>query len=573
MRERGCDPAAMQQLEAHEKALAKIFCGDYDFHVPHYQRPYAWREDETTELLNDLSEALDRDQDEPYFLGSLVLIKHPASPEASVIDGQQRLTTLTILFSVLAELAEGEEKALFRGLIFEGGNPLLGLAPKPRLELRPKDKAFFRKYIQDAGQLAELLAMSSNSLANDAQQRIRDNTRYLHSQLKEWSAQRRLALGQLLAQRTFLVVVSTPDLTSAHRIFRVMNARGLDLSPADIFKADVIGQITESLREDYARKWEDAEEDLGRDEFADLFLHIRMVFGKRRTRSELLKEFPEQVLSHFQPDGMTRFVDDELLPFTRAAREIRDAVYQCEDDDAGETVNAWFRRLGQLDNNDWRPAALWALRYHRGEPAWLDAFFEHLERLAASMFIRRVYTTPRVDRYARLLAELDKGERLSSPSLALTPAEATETLERLGGEIYLDTRVRKYILLRLDELLSADDSAVYQRKLVTIEHVLPQNPAPHSPWRDLFTDAQREQWTHRLANLVLLNRVKNTAAANHEFQKKKDSYFRGKTGATTFALTTQILQTPHWTPEVLQDRQTYLLGVLAKQWQLDPSPA
>lgn len=563
----------MQQLEAHEKSLAKIFCGDYDFHVPHYQRPYAWREDETAELLSDLTEALERDQDEPYFLGSVVLIKQPVTPQASVIDGQQRLTTLTVLFSVLAELAEGEEKTLLRSLIFEPGNPLLGLAPKPRLELRPKDKAFFRKYIQEAGQLGELLTLGTNSLANDAQRRIRDNARYLHDRLSTWSAQDRLALGQLLAARTYLVVVSTPDLASAHRIFRVMNARGLDLSPADIFKAEVIGQITETLREDYARKWEDAEEDLGRDEFADLFLHIRMVFGKRRTRSELLKEFPEQVLSHFRPHQMERFVDDELIPFTRAAREIRDAAYSADDADAAYTVNAWFRRLGQLDNSDWRPAALWALRNHRGEPAWLDAFFEKLERLAASMFIRRVYTTPRVDRYARLLTELEKGDLLSCPSLALTPGEAADTRARLDGDIYLDTRVRRYVLLRLDELLSADGGAVYQRKLITIEHVLPQNPAADSGWRMLFTDTQREHWTHKLANLALLNRVKNTAAANHEFQQKKDSYFTGKTGTTTFALTTQILKTSEWTPETLERRQADLLGVLAEQWQLDAAPA
>ncbi len=65
-------------------------------------------------------------------------------------------------------------------------------------------------------------------------------------------------------------MVSTPDLASAHRIFSVMNARGLDLSPADVLKSDVIGQIRDDWREDYARKWEDAEEDLGRAEFASL---------------------------------------------------------------------------------------------------------------------------------------------------------------------------------------------------------------------------------------------------------------------------------------------------------------
>ena len=114
--------------------------------------------------------------------------------------------------------------------------------------------------------------------------------------LSSWSEERRLALTRMLGERTILVVVSTPDQTSAHRIFSVMNARGLDLSPADIFKAQVIGDMDRDLAETYSEKWENAEDSLGRDDFADLFLHIRMIFARERGRVELLKEFPKQVL-------------------------------------------------------------------------------------------------------------------------------------------------------------------------------------------------------------------------------------------------------------------------------------
>ena len=558
----------MQQLEAHEKPLAKIFCGDYDFRVPNYQRPYAWGTDQAAELLDDLTGALERNEDEPYFLGSLVLIKQPGAPRSEIIDGQQRLTTLTILFSVLAELAGADTEGQFRDLILEPGSVLLGLAAKPRLELRPKDAAFFRKYVQTAGQLGQLLALSANELTNDAQVAIQANARHFHKKLSEWPPERCLELGKLLAQRTYLVVVSTPDLASAHRIFSVMNARGLDLSPADVFKSDVIGAIPEDLREVYARKWEDAEEDLGRSDFADLFLHIRMIFDKRRARSELLKEFPEQVLAQFRPDKMESFVDDELVPFARAYCEIRDADF-AQQEPGSDEVNAWFRRLVQLDNNDWRPAALWAMRHYRGDPQFLSRFLARLERLAASMFIRRVYTTPRVDRYARLLIDLGNGAGLDAPAFDLNAAEAADTVAYLNGDLYLNTRVRKYVLLRLDELISAPDGPVFQRKVITIEHVLPQNPPAESGWRAQFTEEERDQWTHRLANLVLLNRVKNSTAANYEFNVKKESYFTGKSGVTTFALTSEVRDTPDWTPEVLQARQAALLGKLVRAWQLD----
>ncbi|MEO6084650.1 MAG: DUF262 domain-containing protein, partial [Umezawaea sp.] len=99
----------MQQLEAHEMALHRVFNGDFDFHVPHYQRQYAWEVEQAVQLLQDLREALERDQEEPYFLGSLVLVKPESGTRVDVIDGQQRLTTLTILLAVLRDLAVDPE--------------------------------------------------------------------------------------------------------------------------------------------------------------------------------------------------------------------------------------------------------------------------------------------------------------------------------------------------------------------------------------------------------------------------------------------------------------------------------
>jgi len=559
----------MQRLEASEKALRKIFCADYDFLIPDYQRPYAWGKDQTAELLDDLTMALGRDEGEPYFLGSIVLIKQPDVPRAEVVDGQQRLTTLTLLFAVLAHLTADEETAHeLRELILEPGKKLLGLEAKPRLELRPKDAGFFRKYVQSSEQLDDLQALNDNELDSDAQRAIQANTKLIQEKLDGWTPEHRLALGQLLLQRTYLVVVSTADLASAYRIFNVLNTRGLDLSPADVFKSQVIGAISENERDAYARKWEDAEDDLGRADFADLFGHIRMIFNKQRAKEGLLKEFPVQVLAEYQPGGMRSFVDDELVPYARAYCEIRDASYGLPQV-GGDRINVWFRRLVRLDNNDWWPAALWAMRHHRGNPEFLDGFLRRLERLAASMLIRRVYTTPRVERYSKLLTELGNGCGLAAPAFDLDPSEIADTVALLDGNLYQATRVRKYVLLRLDELLSAADGPVFQHKLITIEHVLPQKPEPGSEWCGKFTAVQRAEWTHRLANLVLLNRTKNPEAARFGFCTKKEKYFGGPNGVTTFALTVQVLGVDDWTPDILESRQADLLNRFIAEWKLD----
>ncbi|MER7051468.1 DUF262 domain-containing protein [Streptomyces sp. NPDC000351] len=557
----------MQKLEAHEMPLHKVFSSDYDFKIPDYQRPYAWQEEQALQLLLDLREALDRGTDEPYFLGSIVLVKDGGAPRAEVIDGQQRLTTLTILLSVLRDLTDDTD---LRGdldrLVMEPGAKIRGLPPRPRLTLRSRDADFFEKYVQSKGAVETLLELEPEGLRTDAQKAVLRNATALHHSLAALPEENRLALAQMLAERTFLVVVSTPDLDSAHRIFSVMNSRGLDLSPTDIFKSRVIGDLDDEASEACATTWEDAEEMLGRDDFAELFLHLRMIFAKKRAEQELLKEFPDQVLSHYVPERAEVFVHDVVRPYAEAYAQIREARY--ESASGAEAVNAWFRRLQQIDNYDWRPAALWALRHRENDPAWLDAFMRALERLSASMFIRRVYTTPRVTRYAELLRQLDEGQGLDSPALELRDDEKLETRNWLDGDLYLVRRIRKYVLLRLDELLARSQGVTYDHPLITVEHVLPQSPGADSQWVDVFDDEQRAQWTHRLGNLVLLNRAKNSAAQNYDFAAKKAKYFTGRGGVVPFALTSQVLQHTEWTPELLKARQEELLGMLAEEWRL-----
>ncbi len=557
----------MQQLEAHEVPLHKVFCSDYDFRIPDYQRPYAWEVEQAAQLLDDLVEALDRDTDEPYFLGSIVLVKQKESSDAEVIDGQQRLTTVTILLAVLRDLTDDDELRVdLEKMVAEPGNKIRKLEPKPRLALRARDAAFFRDMVQTTDSIDALLKQKPDALKTDAQKAVQTNARALYQLLSTWSEERRLELVGMLSERTFLVVVSTPDLNSAHRIFSVMNARGLDLSPADIFKSFIIGALDANVSDIYAERWEDAEEALGRDDFADLFLHLRMIFSKVRARRELLKEFPEQVLSAYLPTNAAAFVDEVVVPYADAYEQIRDQSYTAVVG-AGK-VNSWFKRLAQLDNNDWRPPALWALKTHADDPQWLDEFFRALERLASSMLLRRVYATPRPQRYADLLRELSDGEGLDSPSFLLSDVEKAETMSRLGGEIYLVSKVRKYVLLRLDEVLAKNPGVSYDHPLITVEHVLPQNPQADSVWTQTFTDEERLRWTHRLGNLVLLNRAKNSEAQNFDFEKKKSKYFSGLNGVATFALTSQVLSHHEWTPAILETRQDELMEALRTEWAL-----
>lgn len=563
-----------QTLKAGELAIRKVLSDDFAFTIPPYQRPYAWTTDQVGELLDDLKYAMGHDMETPYFLGSIVLIKDPEGSDAQVVDGQQRLTTLTILMCVMRELAKGEEADLFDPFILEKANPLSGAKARYRLSLRERDRTFFRENVQEPGRLSAFLDRDTAQLGSDMRGRIQENARFLYKLLSDMDGEQRARLASFIVQRCFLVVVSASDEASAYRIFAVMNDRGLDLSPTDILKAEIIGALPEAkrdedtgdqLREVYTARWEAIEEDLGRDDFRDLFGHIRTLYAKDKARGSLAQEFRASVLKEI--DG-TDFVDEVLQPMADAYVVVTRCDYVTRQD--ASDVNAYLRHLNRLENADWVPPAMLFFKRNSDDHRALLRFVCDLERLAYVLFVVRADVNRRIRRYSDVMRAIEAGDDLFSESspLQLREGEGEDAIAAIDGDIYELTRVRMPLVLRLDSLL-ADEGATYDHAVVSLEHVLPQNPAAKSQWLDAFGDEEdRRSWTNRLANLVLLSRRKNAQAQNYDFDRKKEEYFQRK-GTAPFALTTRVIQEKKWTPMVLKRRQKALVSALVKEWRLD----
>ena len=198
-----------EAIHASERNLDKVLCNDYLFQIPVFQRPYAWTTEEANELLDDLLFSMDRDEQEPYFLGSIVLIKED-NPDSQVVDGQQRLTTLTMLLCSLRELADGDVKSLIDGRIRQKPDPLIGAREVVRVELRRQDQSFFHRYVQSEGGIQSLLD-STPKTETDSQVRISENVRLLHRKLTELSPEQRKKLASFIITQCYLVVVSTPN--------------------------------------------------------------------------------------------------------------------------------------------------------------------------------------------------------------------------------------------------------------------------------------------------------------------------------------------------------------------------
>jgi Protein of unknown function (DUF1524) len=432
--------------------------------------------------------------------------------------------------------------------------------------LRERDRPFFLRCVQNPDATKSPPDISK---LDGSQKRIAESLVYLRSQLEELSEDRRNALIAFIIQRCYLVVVAVPTPEAARRIFTVLNARGLDLAPTDILKADILDRAGPAREAALAARWEEVEDALGREKMVELFGHVRMIYEWDKPRLALEIGFPKFV-PPFAGDA-ENFLSEIVEPFSDALLLLSDPG-RAQKHFGIEAAKA-IKSLNRIDNKDWVPPALLRVwKWRQDDSSAVAKYLIDLERLAYFLFVTRAGVNDRIERFAGVMDEFQPrpGRDISSIGLVLTDAEQYEFVKALSGPLYPMTRVCKPVLQRLDEGLSSG-GATYD-ELVSIEYVLPQTVEEASEWASLFPDEQqRSEWTHRLANLVFLTHRINTRASNWSFEKKKKEYFASSDGSSPFVITQGVLRTEKWTPEHLRERQAELLEKLCEVWQLTVS--
>lgn len=489
------------KISAKEYSLSKIFSADFEYHIPKYQRPYSWTEDEAAILFDDLYDFYELDNDDNYFLGSIVLIKSDNKPYSEVIDGQQRLTTLSIFLAVMADAFSTEQyKELCKAYLQEKGNQLEMISAQPRIFLREKDQGFFNKYIQ-ALDLQGLYQLDDETLDSEAKVHIQKNCQVIQERFSEkfTNEDDLIKFCQFVLNRCFLVVVSSPNQSSAFRVFSVLNSRGLDLLPSDIIKSKTIGSLDDSIQDKYTEIWEEQERLVGRDGFNEVFAHTRTIFLKEKQKKNLLEEFSVNILEKINPKDL---IDKYIVPYSNAYNALKNEAYVSSRN--AESINNLLYWLNKTKNYDWMPVAIKFLAEHENDSDAILAFLIKLERLASYLFVTSKGLNQRINRYKEVLEEMEtEGNHYQNiESLELKEIEKEEFIKTLDGEIYtLPSYRRNYIIQRLNSFVS-DGAVKFNGKIFTIEHVLPQNPRKDSQWLAVWSEADRKIWVNKIANLV-----------------------------------------------------------------------
>ncbi len=551
----GTDP-----IEARQRRIADVFSDEYAFEVPHYQRPYAWEREQAEQLLDDLLDAMGRQgQERSYFLGSVVLVKAPGQADAKVLDGQQRLATISLLLAVLRDLGDKDKQAGRGRYLSQAADPDRGVVERPRLLLRERDRSFFRQHVQAEGGTRRLPKPAEGM--PESQARVIGNITAFKKALSKLDEAMRDNLFRFVLTECYLVVIAVPTPQGARRIFTVLNSRGVDLSATDILKAAFLDRADPARQEEFARRWEEAEVAVGQTRFATLFSQIRATHTDKRLDRSLEDDFPKMVPSFLTPDAFMDMVLGPAVDLVSSLRS-REAMRARH----GARAARCLRSLARLDSEDWLPPILLGLSSGmRQDPAAWEAFIGKVERLAYCLVLTGVSAPERLKRWEVVMAHL-RGLLRTTSALDLDMSEIRAFETALNGDIYRK-RYCKAVMLRLDEAMS--NVEVTYDEPTTIEHVLPQSVEAGSEWEKSFRDpVLRSKQAQQIANLVFLSGPVNSKSSNHPFDRKRQEYFSTEHGMSPYPLTVDLLNLQKWDEATHKLRQARLIDILRTTWDL-----
>jgi len=263
-------------LNASANSAGAVFSNN-TFDIPRYQRDYSWGLDEVKDFWSDLSSSLESDS---YFLG-LIILTNPAEnegPRKHVVDGQQRIITLSLLVIALYyEAFRRERKALaetirgtfLRSIDYDSDDQL------PRVKLSDSSDNETFGQILNTGRCEPLLQEDSVS------GKIRASFDYLSKQLQtDLSKDPFKRLGKwtdFLTNRLYFAAFVHPDSSSAYQVFEVINTRGKDLTTADLLKNYVLSQTAPALQNATYERWQSIASAFSSEETSNLVQYIRHV--------------------------------------------------------------------------------------------------------------------------------------------------------------------------------------------------------------------------------------------------------------------------------------------------------
>jgi uncharacterized protein with ParB-like and HNH nuclease domain len=536
------------------------------FIIPVYQRNYDWNKNHCKQLFDDILEVGRDDQMISHFLGSIVFIHDDVYSssrlkELTVIDGQQRITTITLIYIVLYKLAQKlQDKALETEI--QETYLINKFSETEKLKLRPtenNDKA-----------LKFLLNNEGKTFVEYS--RLIENFEYLQTRINEENMDvARKGLDKL----SFVEISLEREKDNPQRIFESLNSTGLELSQADLIRNYILmGLKRDDQKRIYENFWLPIEKACTVDEsnanmVSDFIRHF-LTFKNRDIPNK------DKVYQAFKK----KYDSTDADSFEKALTEIRKYSYYYNKlinpkNEPEKDIRMQITYINKLEITVSYPFLLEV--YHDYENNIINKqtiieVFELIQSFVWRRFIAGLPTNALNKIFMRLYEEIDHSAYLVSLQKSLAKKKSSQRFPK-DNEIVdilkekdaysIQSRNRMYFLERLENY---DNNEPVQIESLTIEHIFPRNPDPK--WKyDLgekdFT-LIKEKYLHTIANLTLSGN--NTPLSNKPFIEKRDLPEKGYKASRLF-LNKHLSTLDKWDVEEIKKRFEIIADRFKKIWK------
>lgn len=552
-----------QQFDFHPYYVLDAIKSKY-FAVPRYQRSYSWEEVQLEDFWGDMQSAIQSGGD--YFLGSFVLSNEDQGDYFSIIDGQQRVATTTILLATMRDVyaENGREKlaSSFDEKYLEE-HDVIKDERRRRIRLNTVDDDFYNRFIIKN----EAVVPSS-----DSHRRLRAAKLFFRSKLDaivhdnpnwpEFLAR----ISHYLQSQARVVVVTTASDADAFTIFETLNDRGADLTIADLLK-NYLFSVSKAEIDTVQKYWTDAittlENVQKESEFVSFLRQLwSSYYGATRER-DLYRQIKKRIKTVQSAVEFAKQIKDGAV-FYRAITASESDYWQGFDKRTrGNVAFIISQNIQQT-----KPLLLSALSTLPKQE--VTAIIKNLVSWIVRSIVAGNPGGGQAERYySDAAVAIRKGEIKSAPELllALQPVIPNDTgfrdafsvmpVKRTAQARYFLHAIERYLTNQDDPELVPNEEAV----AVNLEHILPQNPKD-GEWTDFNAD-QAAAYTHRLGNMTLLRRSENQKLGNGQWDAKRTAL-----SASKLKLNEELAATAVWDIDSINLRQSTMSDHAVKVWPL-----
>ena len=561
------------------RSMRELFSGDTVFRVPKYQRNFAWTRDEVQDLWEDIQRAME-DERGDYFLGTIVL-QHGDQGAQEIIDGQQRLACLSMIFSAVRHIFASHGNDLwhdvfrdFMGSRGYGRNPIA----KPKLELNRLNNEVYRDYVFESKSSWDVSTALTEKKLERSNVLLLDAYRYILDQIgRETTARGQdydLFLEKLIncvGSVVKLIVIPVTSEEDAYIIFESLNARGKELAVSDLVKNRLYSQASQEV--DRAQNlWESMEIELGRRSLPEYLRHYWIAKGISRPRVVVReKDLYREVTRAARTQRETMELLKDLRDSARHYAMIEDATLWPDEPQYNDaTLSNHIDELRLFRVSQCYPVLLNAIQVFRAPDEVVDTF-----RIIANFSFRyNIIGNGTSGDLERIFAEIAVGIKdgvLTSSDRLADQLRGYNNDTKFSSD-FQSARMRKsqaklarYVLAKLNRQMSRAQEQIVNpdAKNVNLEHILPQSLEP--AWRSQFpTGIDPAEYVDRIGNLTLLLRKRNAEAGDEDFLQKQRIAFR----ESTLPINDFVKKATKWTNEEIDRRQRQLASIALEAWKL-----